>query len=163
GQTKPAERFATALVDDIVKLESDTRFEAILTTASGCGSTIRDYGFHLQGNAKAPDIAAPTPPLPHFPPNIELKTPHGPKTLCLPSRRHAEARRLRPPRARRRRLPAQYETKDQPRTQRRAHRLPPLVFAHARHEARRRPAAVASQAGLRRRRTARQSLLRLGR
>jgi glycolate oxidase iron-sulfur subunit len=44
GQTAEAERHATALVNDIA---AHGPFDAIVTTASGCATTIRDYGFHL--------------------------------------------------------------------------------------------------------------------
>ncbi len=54
GQTEAANRHATALVADIV---AKGRFDAIVTTASGCGSTIRDYGFHVRDGA---DIATRT-------------------------------------------------------------------------------------------------------
>jgi glycolate oxidase iron-sulfur subunit len=47
GQTASAERHARALVDDIAVQEQQLPFDAIVTTASGCATTIRDYGFHL--------------------------------------------------------------------------------------------------------------------
>jgi glycolate oxidase iron-sulfur subunit len=47
GQTAEAERHATALVADIATEDARGRFDAIVTTASGCATTIRDYGFHL--------------------------------------------------------------------------------------------------------------------
>ena len=48
GQTSEAKRHAKALVADIA---SKGPIDAIVTTASGCGATIRDYGFHLQDKA----------------------------------------------------------------------------------------------------------------
>lgn len=54
GQTEAANRHATALVADIA---AKGHFDAIVTTASGCGSTIRDYGFHVSDGA---DIATRT-------------------------------------------------------------------------------------------------------
>src|SRR6185295_20127717 len=45
GQTNPALRYAMALIDEV---EKEGPFDAIVTTASGCGATIRDYGFMLQ-------------------------------------------------------------------------------------------------------------------
>lgn len=53
GQAKAAERHAAALVDEVAALESDRPFEAIATTASGCGAVIRDYGFQLEGDSAA--------------------------------------------------------------------------------------------------------------
>jgi glycolate oxidase iron-sulfur subunit len=47
GQTAQAERHATALVADIAAEDARGRFDAVVTTASGCATTIRDYGFHL--------------------------------------------------------------------------------------------------------------------
>ncbi|NOT39052.1 MAG: glycolate oxidase subunit GlcF [Alphaproteobacteria bacterium] len=47
GQTTEAERHATALVNDIIAEDARRRFDAIVTTASGCATTIRDYGFHI--------------------------------------------------------------------------------------------------------------------
>ena len=54
GQTAEAERHATALVNDIAAEDAHSRFDAIVTTASGCATTIRDYGFHLstQGSSR---------------------------------------------------------------------------------------------------------------
>jgi glycolate oxidase iron-sulfur subunit len=59
GQTAEAERHATALVNDIGAAEEQARFDAIVTTASGCATTIRDYGFHLS-TQDAKDIATRT-------------------------------------------------------------------------------------------------------
>jgi glycolate oxidase iron-sulfur subunit len=56
GQTAEAGRHATALVNDIA---AHGPFDAIVTTASGCATTIRDYGFHL-ATKEAGDIAART-------------------------------------------------------------------------------------------------------
>jgi hypothetical protein len=36
-----------ALVDDIARQEGEEPFDAVVTTASGCGSVIRDVGFQL--------------------------------------------------------------------------------------------------------------------
>lgn len=47
GQTAEAERHATALVADIAAEDARGRFDAVVTTASGCATTMRDYGFHL--------------------------------------------------------------------------------------------------------------------
>ena len=61
GQTAAAERHAKALVSGISALEQQAPFEAIVTTASGCGATMRDYGFQLEGqHADAAKIAART-------------------------------------------------------------------------------------------------------
>ncbi|MFM9864865.1 MAG: glycolate oxidase subunit GlcF, partial [Micropepsaceae bacterium] len=59
GQTAEAERHATALVADIASAEAGGRFDAIVTTASGCATTIRDCGFHLS-TQDAKDVAART-------------------------------------------------------------------------------------------------------
>lgn len=59
GQTADAQRHATALVADIAGEDARGRFDAIVTTASGCATTIRDYGFHL-GTPNANDVAART-------------------------------------------------------------------------------------------------------
>lgn len=59
GQTAEAERHATALVKDITAEDAHSRFDAIVTTASGCATTIRDYGFHLATN-EASDVSART-------------------------------------------------------------------------------------------------------
>jgi glycolate oxidase iron-sulfur subunit len=56
GQTSAAERRATALIDDVAKLEKGAKFDAIVTTASGCASTMRDYGFQLGGRQSARDF-----------------------------------------------------------------------------------------------------------
>jgi glycolate oxidase iron-sulfur subunit len=53
GQSEPAHRHATALIDDIARHEQDRPFDAIVTTASGCATTIRDYGFHVKGERAA--------------------------------------------------------------------------------------------------------------
>ena len=53
GQTASAERHATALVNDIAAREQAAPFDAIVTTASGCATTIRDYGFHLKHETAA--------------------------------------------------------------------------------------------------------------
>ena len=57
GQTAEAQRHASALVGDIAWREADTPFDAIVTTASGCGATMRDYGFIL-GDERAGRIGA---------------------------------------------------------------------------------------------------------
>ena len=57
GQTAEAHRHASALVGDIAWREADTPFDAIVTTASGCGATMRDYGFML-GDERAGRIGA---------------------------------------------------------------------------------------------------------
>ncbi len=59
GQTAEAERHATALVADINAEDARGRFDAIVTTASGCATTIRDYGFHLS-TQDGKDVAART-------------------------------------------------------------------------------------------------------
>jgi glycolate oxidase iron-sulfur subunit len=59
GQTAEAERHATALVTDIATEDAHGRFDAIVTTASGCATTIRDYGFQLS-TQRATDIASRT-------------------------------------------------------------------------------------------------------
>lgn len=51
GQAQEAHRHAKALVDDIAKQEADAPFDAIVTTASGCGAVIRDVGFQLNDTA----------------------------------------------------------------------------------------------------------------
>lgn len=48
GQTQAAEHRATALIDEVSALEKSQPFDAIVTTASGCGAVMRDYGFQLQ-------------------------------------------------------------------------------------------------------------------
>ena len=53
GQTGPAQNHAIALVEDIAAQEKAKPFEAIITTASGCATTIRDYGFHLANDRAA--------------------------------------------------------------------------------------------------------------
>jgi glycolate oxidase iron-sulfur subunit len=58
GQTHAAERHATALVADVAKAEASAKFDAIVTTASGCGATMRDYGFQLAGHPGATDFGA---------------------------------------------------------------------------------------------------------
>ncbi|MCE9521576.1 MAG: glycolate oxidase subunit GlcF [Alphaproteobacteria bacterium] len=47
GQTVAAERRATALIDEVSALEKENAFDAIVTTTSGCGAVMRDYGFQL--------------------------------------------------------------------------------------------------------------------
>jgi glycolate oxidase iron-sulfur subunit len=59
GQTAEAERHATALVNDIATEDAHGRFDAIVTTASGCATTIRDYGFQLS-TQHATDVASRT-------------------------------------------------------------------------------------------------------
>lgn len=59
GQVEAAERHATALLDDIAASEGDKPFDAIVTTASGCGATMRDYAFNTR-HEKAAGIAART-------------------------------------------------------------------------------------------------------
>lgn len=59
GQADAAHARAKALVEDIASRETGHPFDAIATTVSGCGSTIRDYGFELRTKA-ATDIGAKT-------------------------------------------------------------------------------------------------------
>jgi glycolate dehydrogenase iron-sulfur subunit len=59
GQARSAERHATALVGEIASQERERPFEAIVTTASGCGAVMRDYGFQL-GDAAAAATASRT-------------------------------------------------------------------------------------------------------
>lgn len=59
GQTTEAARHATALVNDIATEEAGGRFDAIVTTASGCATTIRDCGFHF-GTEQAAAVGART-------------------------------------------------------------------------------------------------------
>jgi glycolate oxidase iron-sulfur subunit len=47
GQAAEAQRHASALVGDIAWREAGAPFDAVVTTASGCGATMRDYGFML--------------------------------------------------------------------------------------------------------------------
>lgn len=53
GQAAEAHTHAKALVDDIAKHESDKPFDAIVTTASGCGAVMRDIGFQLNDERAA--------------------------------------------------------------------------------------------------------------
>ncbi len=53
GQTAEAHRHAKALVDDVARQEGEEPFDAIVTTASGCGSVIRDVGFQLNDDRAA--------------------------------------------------------------------------------------------------------------
>ncbi len=73
GQTAEAARHATALVADIVAEDARGRFDAIVTTASGCATTIRDYGFHLSTD-KAADVAARTRDIADVLKDIPLQT-----------------------------------------------------------------------------------------
>lgn len=59
GQTSEAERHATALVNEIVTDDAHGPFDAIVTTASGCATTIRDYGFQLS-TPRAANVASRT-------------------------------------------------------------------------------------------------------
>lgn len=59
GQAGAAHARAKALVDDIAKHEAQRPFDAVVTTVSGCGSTIRDFGFELKTKT-ASDVAART-------------------------------------------------------------------------------------------------------
>jgi glycolate oxidase iron-sulfur subunit len=59
GQTAEAKRHATALVGDIAAEDARGCVDAIVTTASGCATTIRDYDFHL-ATTQAADVAART-------------------------------------------------------------------------------------------------------
>jgi glycolate oxidase iron-sulfur subunit len=58
GQGAAADRHATALIGDVEKVEGAARFDAIVTTASGCASTMRDYGFQLHDEQGAVSFAA---------------------------------------------------------------------------------------------------------
>ena len=71
GQTAAADRHATALVADIAAKEQEGRFDAIVTTASGCGATIRDYGFHVRDGA---GVAARTGDIADLLRDVPLKT-----------------------------------------------------------------------------------------
>jgi glycolate oxidase iron-sulfur subunit len=73
GQTSEARRHAQALVDDIAAQEADRPFDAIVTTASGCGTTIGDYGFHL-GDGRASAVAARTRDIADILRDVPLKT-----------------------------------------------------------------------------------------
>jgi glycolate oxidase iron-sulfur subunit len=57
GQTATADRHARALIADVAQQEKGVRFDAIVTTASGCATTMRDYGFQL-GKPAAADFGA---------------------------------------------------------------------------------------------------------
>jgi glycolate oxidase iron-sulfur subunit len=59
GQADAAHTRAKALVADIAAREAGRPFDAIATTVSGCGSTIRDFGFELK-TKEASDVAART-------------------------------------------------------------------------------------------------------
>lgn len=48
GQTSAAEHRATALIGEVAALEGTHPFDAIVTTASGCGAVMRDYEFQLR-------------------------------------------------------------------------------------------------------------------
>ncbi len=48
GQTAAAGRRATALIDEVTALEKSHPFDAIVTTASGCGAVMRDFEFQLR-------------------------------------------------------------------------------------------------------------------
>jgi len=60
GQKAEAHRHAKALVDDIARQEGEEPFDAIITTASGCGSVIRDMGFQLAGDERAASAGSRT-------------------------------------------------------------------------------------------------------
>ena len=48
GQTAAAGHRATALIDEVAALEGPHPFDAIVTTASGCGAVMLDYEFQTQ-------------------------------------------------------------------------------------------------------------------
>lgn len=59
GQERPAHRHAQALVRDITDRETEAPFAHVLTTTSGCGAVIRDFGFQL-GSPEARSIGERT-------------------------------------------------------------------------------------------------------
>lgn len=59
GQSPEATARATALCHEVQAKETDVSFEAIITTATGCGSVIKDYGFQV-GTVASQSIGART-------------------------------------------------------------------------------------------------------
>jgi glycolate oxidase iron-sulfur subunit len=54
GQEEPGQRFAKANIDAWLAAESDGPLDAVVINASGCGTTVKDYGFMLRED---PDYA----------------------------------------------------------------------------------------------------------
>ena len=77
GQEPSSQSFARALVADIVDQDTAGRFDAVATTASGCGAAIRDYGFQLDSDAKAVDVASRAHDIMQVLDGIELKKGTG--------------------------------------------------------------------------------------
>jgi glycolate oxidase iron-sulfur subunit len=73
GQKPQAHRHAKALVDDIAKQETDQPFDAVVTTTSGCGAVMRDYGFQLDDDG-ARSVGARVHDIADFLRNVRLKT-----------------------------------------------------------------------------------------
>ncbi len=76
GETAAFARHANALIKDI----GDAPFDAIATTASGCGATVRDYGFLLKGSkvaAQASEIGAKVRDICDVLLDLPLASPHS--------------------------------------------------------------------------------------
>ncbi len=74
GQTAAAERRAMSLVREITIQEKQTPFEAVITTASGCGAVMCDYGFQLQNkHPNASSVAARTRDILDFLQDVPMK------------------------------------------------------------------------------------------
>jgi glycolate oxidase iron-sulfur subunit len=73
GQQADAHQHAKALVDDIAKQEGDEPFDAIVSTTSGCGAVMRDYGFQLN-DERAAAVGTRVRDIADFLRDVRLKT-----------------------------------------------------------------------------------------
>ena len=76
GRENDAKRYAAANVEAWMR----GNFDAVIVNASGCGTTVKDYG-HLLGTHEAKAIAARTRDVSEFLDGIGLRTPDNPRAF----------------------------------------------------------------------------------
>jgi len=87
GRKDEALRFARANVDAWSKAAADGDLDAILITASGCGTTIKDYGFMLREDPayaeKAAEVSRLAKDISEYLARLDLPTPARPSGMTV--------------------------------------------------------------------------------
>jgi glycolate oxidase iron-sulfur subunit len=73
GQSAAAHRHAKALVADAAKAQQGARFDAIVTTTSGCAAVMRDYAFQLRHEQGVDAFAARVQDIAHLLQDISMR------------------------------------------------------------------------------------------